>query len=429
MTNPSAQQRSIISAIHQLGRRVTAGDIAAKTGIGILEANRQLNAIASDCAATLQVTADGNLVYVFAPLFEGAYLKKGFAKILRRVGAGIFNVGFFLLRISFGITLIASLVTVVTLIVVAVIGMVQRSNNSNSGVSGGGGSSFDWVADLGNFFCFNVTYRTASAIGASLASPGFSSVEDDYAAYTQGRYIPAGATDTKSPGFILNCFTYLFGDGNPNPRLEEKKWKLIAEHIRSSHGVTTCDQLACYTAANPRKEEECLPVLVRFDGQPVVSERGNIFYQFPSLQSTAFDTFGQEVPGYLEEKRWSFAQQEGEEFVPVAVFALLNFAGCMWLLRHASTLPDLQQFRMLIDWLSVYAVFFLFFPLLRYVFLLVLNVGIDWRNARRLDNWKKLQQCTAKLRDAQAYSLAPNIAASDQVIYSTDKDLLDQQFD
>jgi hypothetical protein len=135
------------------------------------------------------------------------------------------------------------------------------------------------------------------------------------------------------------------------------------------------------------------------------------------------------VPPYLEENRWTFAQQEGEEFIPVAIFAILNFAGCMWLLRHASSLPELQQFHVLIDWLSVYAVFFLFFPLLRYVVQLILNIGIDWRNARRSENCQKLADVREKLQDAQAFasSMPPSLAA--EVIYSTDRDLLDQEFD
>jgi hypothetical protein len=235
----------------------------------------------------------------------------------------------------------------------------------------------------------------------------------------------------ENQGFVLNCYSYLFGDGNPNQRLEEQKWQLIGEHIRRNNGVTTAEQLACYTGANPKKEEEVLPVLVHFDGQPMVTETGNIIYQFPNMQVTAAAPQHQTLPNYLEEKRWEFSLQPAEHFFAVGIFAVFNFVGCMWLLGHMQKIEVLHHYRVLIDYLSVYAAFFLFFPILRYFALQFINGKTLLRNRKRQANLKLVDEPKhrKKLVEAQAYTIAADPSGSNNIVYTTDKDVLEQQFD
>lgn len=428
---PATEQRLIVQAIKDLGRYVTAGDIATKTGLPILTVNRDLNIVAADCLASLEVSSQGQLFYRFGPLFESAYLKKGLSRFLSGTGKSLFDVAFFLLRVSFGVTLIASLATVAVLIVVAVMSIVQKSSNSGNGTGTANADlGLEWLTDAGRFFCFSVVYRpTEATTGSAPGKPLISSEESDYIAYTQGRYVPPGTEEVKQQGFVLNCFSYLFGDGNPNARFEEKRWQSIASLIRRSNGAVIAEQLACFTDANRRLEEATLPVLVRFDGQPSVTDRGNIVYCFPALQITSAVDATKPEPPYLEETRWTFSNQPAEAFIAVGLLAFTNFVGCMWLLRHASSITALHRFNVLIDWLSVYALFFLVFPLLRYMVLIVLNFFIDYRNAKRLASYRRLQQATAKLNDAQAFAIARTTPLNSKVVYSTDKDLLEQQFD
>src|SRR6185437_11545913 len=116
-----SQRDQIIAAVRALGRRVTVADVSTRTGLPLLAANRALNTVAADCRATIQVTKEGNLVYGFAPAFEAAYLQKGLALAAKQIGDKIFQLSYFLLRISFGVTLIASVITVAVLIIVAVL--------------------------------------------------------------------------------------------------------------------------------------------------------------------------------------------------------------------------------------------------------------------------------------------------------------------
>src|SRR3990167_5307427 len=107
----SQERDQIISAIKALGRRVTVSDVAAKTGLPLIATSRQLNAVASQCKATLQVTHDGNIIYAFAPAFESAYLTSEFAQAFKRALETTFKGAYYVLRVSFGATLIASLLT------------------------------------------------------------------------------------------------------------------------------------------------------------------------------------------------------------------------------------------------------------------------------------------------------------------------------
>jgi hypothetical protein len=321
-------------------------------------------------------------------------------------------------------------VTVSVLIVVAVLALLSKGNDSGGGDSGGGGfdiGDLSWLDGVGRFFIWDLTYPRAYT---PYLQP---TVESQYQAYTQGKYVPPGqSADPANQGFILNCYSYLFGDGDPNDHIEERKWQLIADHIRSHNGVATAEQLACFTGANPSREYEALPVLVRFDGQPEVTDKGNIIYVFPNLQVTGADhqqiAATEPPPAYLEEKRWEFSQQPAQHFISVAVFACLNFIGCMWLLGHMQKILVLHQFRVLIDYLSIYAAFFLFFPIIRYFALQCINGKTALRNLKRKANYKVTQQAkhARKLAEAQALAVA---APSSQVVYSTDKDILEQQFE
>jgi hypothetical protein len=52
---PAKTRDGVLSAIEQLGNKVTVGDVAAKTGLKLSEAEAGLVALASDTLASLQV--------------------------------------------------------------------------------------------------------------------------------------------------------------------------------------------------------------------------------------------------------------------------------------------------------------------------------------------------------------------------------------
>lgn len=413
----TADKTEVLAAINKLGRRVTVSDVAAQTGLALHNTTLLLNRVAAETRGNLEVSDGGTIVYSFAPNFESSYALHGILRATQDAARKLFHFLYFLLRVSFGVTLIASLITIALLLVFVVIQVVNKGSDGNSG--DGAGFNLGWfdINDFGSFFTWQIA---AHQYG------------NDWEAYTRGDYLAPGDRP-EHQSFLLNCYSFLFGDGNPNEKFSERTWQIIAERIRKNGGVTTKEELACFTGADPNREYDALPVLVRFDGVPSVTETGNIVYAFPSLQVTAVGTDASVVPNTLEEKRWQFSTRSFDELAIVAAFGLLNLVGAVTLLAVPAKVANLHRFEPLIHWLIAYGVFFLFFPILRFAVLRVVNIFIDIRNERRAKNVQLLldasPELATKLAEAQQLAIAMHQITSEQIVYTTSSDILDQQFD
>lgn len=414
----------VIKAINELGRRVTAADIATKTGLPLLTATSTLNKVAAEANGHLQVSNAGDIAYSFDPGFQSAYVTEGFKKTLQEVWEKVFKVGFFLVRISFGVGLIVSFVLVCVLII-AMILFVQRGGDGDNDRGGGFGGGlggidfFDWML-LRNFFWWGPTYPIYTPYG-------YNDYSRPYELYDR----PTTRQPETENNFIMNCFSFLFGDGAPNLNLEERKWQLIAQIIKQNNGVVTAEQLAPYTGADPKNDDAVLPVLVRFDGKPEVTANGNIVYTFPSLQVTANTMSFSALPTYLREFNWEFTRVSAGALVPVFILAGLNFLGALFLVTHLY-IPILHAFAGLIHWLALYGTMFVAVPAIRWLILNVLNGDIEKRNAAKKDYADALHNPSAetlrKLGEAKNYRIGEKSIRKDDVVYTTDRDVIDQDF-
>jgi hypothetical protein len=110
-------------------------------------------------------------------------------------------------------------------------------------------------------------------------------------------------------GFLESVFSYVFGDGNPNNGLEERRLSLAAQMIRDNKGAVTAEQLAPFcdapdpddSSATYVDESFVLPIVSQLDGEPRVTEDGDIIYVFPDLQVSASTT--KVLPQVSEESR------------------------------------------------------------------------------------------------------------------------------
>lgn len=236
----------------------------------------------------------------------------------------------------------------------------------------------------------------------------------------------------KKSNFLLNCFSFLFGDGNPNEGLDEKTWQLVANVIKKHDNVVTAEQLAPYTGADPKNEDGVLPVLVRFNGKPEVTESGNIVYVFPDLSVTAgaASTATSTPPPYLREFKWKFTELDPGALLPVYVVAGLNFFGAwfVWWLFWGS--PH-GQIGMVFNVLAVYGTLFLLVPSVRWVLMQGRNKQVDERNKQRAGFAEQLLSPPAplqkKLAETRAYRLRDKTIGAKDIVYTTEKDALDQE--
>jgi hypothetical protein len=432
MQTQTVDKKIVLKAIDSLDRRVTAADVASKTGLPLLPVMASLNQIAAETDGHMEVGEKGEIAYKFSPGFQSKYAVKGIQEKLQKIWKAVFKVGFFLVRISFGIMLILNALIIVLLVFVVILWYQQRSGDDDDGYGGGRGGGYGG----GGFFPFHFSFFDYLILRDILWGTSYGT---DYRRYD---YSTPTVRKNKDGNFFFNAFSFLFGDGDPNQNHEEHKWSMIAEVIRRNHGVVTSEQLAPYLGSEPSDEDAVLPVLVRFNGKPEVTEDGDIVYIFDDMQVTASaveSPFHHRLPSYLSEWTWKFTNVPPGQMMMVYILAGFNFLGSIFLVGQLAAMEasrygnPLAGFAPLIHFLLISATLFIAVPFCRWIVLNFKNGAIAERNAKRLANSKLLEnppeKVLKKLGNAQRMSLDTRRISENNTVFTTEKDSLEQEFD
>ncbi|ELR99015.1 hypothetical protein [Gloeocapsa sp. PCC 73106] len=404
---------AIMNSVETLDYRVTVGDVATKAGLEINLARQQLLALAADTGGNLQVTETGEIVYLFPRNFRGILRNKHWQLQWQQSWQKVWRVLFYLIRISFGIALILSVLLMFVAIAVIVIGLSVSGNNEEN------------------------SDRRDNSGGGVLFLPRFWFSPDFFGVFSWNRGYSPQSNPEKKINFLESIFSFLFGDGNPNSRLEEHRWQEIGTVIRNQKGAIVAQQIAPYldNIADFEEEDYILPVLARFNGYPQVSDTGEIIYYFPDLQVTATEKQAESVSPYLKEKTWQFSQAGSGQIIGAIALGCLNFILALvlgYLLQGdlATQLGEFVTFVASIYWvLWGYGVSFLTIPLVRYFWLQGRNNKIRQRNQNRETVATMLSQASDSLGQKIAYArrfAAQKVIGDEDITYSTEQDLLDQ---
>lgn len=430
-----APNPTIMTTVEQLGYRVTVGDVAAKAGLDINFAQQGLLVLASEAGGHLQVAESGEIAYLFPKNFRAVLRNKFLRLKLQAWWEQVWRVLFYLIKISFGIILMASIALIVAAIAIILIAMTMNSNDSSSGGgSSGGNNSSGGGSGLWNFFWlfdFGSNRRDYYDQSSSRSSKRHKPTAQELAAKDE-------------MNFLESIFSFLFGDGNPNTDLEKRRWQEIGTAIRSSKGAVAAEQIAPYLdnfseAYEYESEDYMLPVLIRFDGRPEVSPDGEIVYHFPELQTTAREQSILSAPAdYLREQLWRFSHASSGQIMMSLGLGAVNIVGALVLgslLKGgiAAELGGLVAFVNSIYWiLLAYGIGFLAIPLIRYFWIQLKNQQIERRNHTRQQQTIILKEPDARLQKKMAYAqqfAAQNIISADNLAYTSEKDLLDQELE
>ena len=418
-----APRTAVMEAVEKLNYRVTIGDVAAQSGLDLNTAQREVLALASETGGNLQVAESGEIAYKFAPNFRQVLVSRSFWLQVNEWLKSVWKWVFYGIRISFGILLIVSIAIVVIGIIAATIALnSQRSDNDRNDRRNDnrGGGGFIWLGGWGNPF----------------GNP-FIMFAPDYYEPQQLRQ-----RDPDEMNFLESVFSFLFGDGNPNADLEERRWREIASMIRSHNGVVIAEQIAPYLDETSRLEGDeyfVIPVLSKFNGFPEVSEAGTLAYKFPELQKVASERKAKTSHSYLQEKIWKFSQ------APQGKIALSIGLGIFYLVASlylGSLIGDPRLAKSLVGFLGFikaaygfllgYAVLFLSTPAVRYFVLQYLNGGISDRNQKRVALAEQLQKPSATLREkldfARTFATKQEVIDQNNLAYTTEQDLADQEY-
>ncbi|KAI5664748.1 hypothetical protein M9H77_24071 [Catharanthus roseus] len=389
---PSDVRKRALDAIDSCGRRVTIGDVASRAGLKLNEAQKALQALAADTDGFLEVSGDGDVLYVFPNDYRSKLAAKSFRIKIEPLLEKTKLAAEYLVRVSFGTALIASIVIVYTAIIALISSRSDEDNRGRRGRSYDTGFTF-YLSPTDLFWYW-----------------------DPY--YYRRRRLRENSGDMN---FIESVFSFVFGDGDPNQGIEEERWKLIGQYIASNGGVVTAEEIAPYldveTTDNEDDDSYILPVLLRFDGQPEVDEEGNILYRFPSLQRTAAPQRGlrKEYVGrkwadwigglekFFKEKKWSFSKTSSSERALVIGLGGLNLAGVLILgtmLNNMKVAPSgfLSFVSDIFPLLQIYAGSFFAIPVIRWFFIQRTNARIEKRNKAREERARALELPNLSLR-------------------------------
>ncbi len=417
-----APNPTIMQAVEQLGYRVTVGDVAAKAGLDVNFAQRELLTLASEAGGNLQVAESGDIAYLFPNNFRDILRNKFLRLQLQEWWQKIWRVLFYLIRISFGIVLVASI-----LLIFVAITILLSSGSDNNG--GGGGEGGGGGGRGGGFFFFPYFWNDLLWI--------FYWNHDE--PYYQQRSRLTGQKPQMS--FLEAVFSFIFGDGNPNHNLEERKWSDIATAIRNNRGAVVAEQIAPYLdnlgqGYAREYEEYMLPALARFDGRPEVSPQGQIVYHFPQLQTTAAERNSQPVAAYLREMLWRFSNASSGQIMLAAGLGAVNLVGALVLGNLLSNSAIASGFigfvSAIYPMMLIYGVGFLAIPLIRYFWIQWKNSRIEARNQERQQRAMLLNEPDANLLQKLAYArefAAENVLTGEDLAYTTETELTQQELE
>ncbi|MGV2829832.1 hypothetical protein [Myxosarcina sp. GI1(2024)] len=413
----------ILQSVEQLNYRVTVGDVAAQAGIELNLAQQGLLALATDAGGHLQVAESGDVVYLFPKNFRSILRNKYWKLRWQKWWSRVWRILFYIIRISFGIVLIASIFLMLAAIAIIIISVSSsRDDNDRGGSFGGGGGGFVFLPrfwfgpDI--FWFFDPNY-------------------DNYRRRQRLRQT-SGRSGQNQMNFFEAIFSFLFGDGNPNADLEARRWQNIAGVIRDNNGAVVGEQIAPYVDETDEYEDYMLPVLSRFNGYPEVSPQGEIIYYFPELQVMASQRKGRSPATYLQEQLWRFSQASSNQIMLSIGLGVLNLVLALVLgslLRGgiATQLGSLVAFvASIYGILLAYGVAFLTIPLIRYFWIQGRNQKIATRNQLRQQRAIALENADTSLRQKINYAsqfARQKVIGDRDITYTTETDLLDQNID
>ncbi|HLO84258.1 MAG TPA: hypothetical protein VK203_04475 [Nostocaceae cyanobacterium] len=415
-----APNPAIMQAVEQLGYRVTVGDVATQVGLNVGEANQGLLALASDAGGHLQVAETGDIVYQFPKNFRSILRNKYLQLQWQEWWSKVWGVLFYLIRISFGIFLVLSILLITVAIIAIMIAANSDRDGNNRSSSSSSSINFFWFPDL--FWYFSPDYYSDRR-------------------YEQRQQRRQQRGEGSGMNFFEAVFSFLFGDGNPNAKLEERRWQEIGTVIRNNQGAVVAEQIAPYLdnlgeTYQQEYEDYMLPVLLKFNGQPQVSPEGQLVYYFPELQVRASKKQSYPVSEYLQEFLWRFSNADAGQIMLSAGLGILNFVLALVLGvllkdgRVAAQIGGLVAFAQSIYWLLLaYGAGFLGIPLIRYFWLQWRNSKIEQRNHQRQSRAKLLANPPTDLQNKISFArqfAGETIIGQKDVIYSTEKDLLEQ---
>lgn len=419
--------KDVMQAVEALKYRVTVGDVAARAGLNVEVAQQGLLALAAETQGHMQVSESGEIAYEFPRSFRSILRNKYWQIRMQAMLSKVGQVAFYIVRISFGIMLMLSMLIIAIAIFALFIAMSSQGGNNNDNRRGGG-MRF-------GFSPFNLFYLFDFNYGRGRRRYPNQPVR-------RGPRGKSSAGDGEKLQFLESIFSFLFGDGDPNADLDERRWQTIGRVITNNGGAIAAEQVAPYLddlgkGWSKEDEDYILPVLSRFNGQPEVSPTGDMVYYFPELQVSAMERTKSSVSAYLKESKRKFTNATSDQVMLSIGLGSANIIGAIVLanMLQSAIAQGIQLgayvlfAQSILGVLMFYGISFLTIPLVRYFWVQWRNAKIEKRNDARAERATLLNRLgdsfQQKLAFAQQFASQKVLKESDAV-YSTENDISEQ---
>ncbi len=232
---------------------VSSGDIAIETSYPIIHIKYVLNLLAAEYLADIQVTDSGDLIYKFNPLltknrFSFRNLMDSFFKWLYKIFVVLF-------KFSIMLTLIGYTIFYILLIIALAVAASASSKGKNN-------KSFDFVV-VAIRILFEMIFR--------------------FFIFYRSPYQKYEGVVIKRP-FYIKVFSFVFGDDNKTKPFNHDK--NLLHYLKTEKMITLAQAINMTGMCEFDTRKLLLEMVVKYDGDIIVSEDGVIHYLFNYLTFT-----------------------------------------------------------------------------------------------------------------------------------------------
>jgi len=271
--NKNEVKERLLRALRSATKDYTNADLARTTGLPLAQISAEMPSISDEYRGRLKVSEQGDLLYSFPYGLRSKYkgIWPSMKKVWSIVKKGAVQAAKILFKVWILVTLFGYFFLFIALALVAFFGSIAIQQGGGSrdrdNRRGGGGLGGLWLTT--NIF--------DSLIRLWFYSELFKSSDSR-------RMRGYGTVNRQRHPLHKAVFSHVFGDGDPNADWNTVLKKTFVAFVQSHKGVITLPEFMALSGLKPQEAQDSITrFLVEFEGTPEVSEKGALYFFFPSL--------------------------------------------------------------------------------------------------------------------------------------------------
>lgn len=256
----------VSTAFKKAGQRATVADLISQTGLAKYQVESVVPALVDECRGQMQVTQSGEILYYFPKGMSNQ--KKGFWAGWKRFWSAFTQISgkilTFLFKIWIMVMLVGYFIIFLALFVLALVASIAASmaKRDDRDRGDGGGLGFYFAARLIGFFIELWIYSGAYNKKA-------------------GKKVP----------FYKSVFAFVFGVEPPAEEWLRMEKKAFISLVQKQKGSITLEEVMALTGRDRAGANELVTrFLLEYEGEPLVSDEGTLYYFFPELLKLSRET-------------------------------------------------------------------------------------------------------------------------------------------